>query len=166
MKTIHYRGQLVTFQLPAHWTAEYEEPDGGTFYDPNDDSVTLRLNVMTLRSPHEFGPNESDIGFPEDLPNLKGPFEVVNQQAICIGPPNRHTENGIAIDIHIWGVTRAVPPRTLRLAIFTTTVRADQADSEKTRSTLAMLLNEVRACIISDASPVSKPSWWQRLMGG
>jgi hypothetical protein len=50
MKTIRYRGGIVTFRIPAHWTEEYEEEGGGIFYNEDNDSGTLRLNVLTFAS--------------------------------------------------------------------------------------------------------------------
>jgi hypothetical protein len=40
MKTIRYRGGIVTFRIPAPWTEEYEEKGGGIFYDKDNDSGT------------------------------------------------------------------------------------------------------------------------------
>src|SRR5262249_43907386 len=48
MKAIRCRGGIVTFRIPAHWTEEYEEEGGGTFYDEDNGSGTLRLNVLTF----------------------------------------------------------------------------------------------------------------------
>jgi hypothetical protein len=33
MKTIVYRGGVVTFRIPAHWQEEYSDIEGGTFYE-------------------------------------------------------------------------------------------------------------------------------------
>jgi hypothetical protein len=57
MKTVNYRGVLVVFQIPEHWVEEYEADGGGTFYDPDDASVTLRLNVLTFASPRDLDPS-------------------------------------------------------------------------------------------------------------
>ena len=51
LKTISYRGGVVTFQIPSTWIEEYEEQGGGTFYEDSPDSGTLRLNVMTFKTP-------------------------------------------------------------------------------------------------------------------
>ncbi|MBK8594774.1 MAG: hypothetical protein IPN83_04160 [Holophagales bacterium] len=40
MKSITYRGGLVTFRIPRHWVEEYEEDGGGTFYEDRPDSGT------------------------------------------------------------------------------------------------------------------------------
>lgn len=51
LKTIYYRGGVVTFRIPARWQEGYEEAGGGTFYKAGDDTGTLRLNVLTLEAP-------------------------------------------------------------------------------------------------------------------
>src|SRR5687767_3790902 len=59
LKTINYRGGVVRFCILANWKEEYEEAGGGTFYAPDDDTGTLRLNVMTFKAPPDkpVGPN-------------------------------------------------------------------------------------------------------------
>jgi len=51
MKTIEYRGGVVSFRIPSKWKEEYEEKGGGTFYEPVQDSGTLRLNIITFKAP-------------------------------------------------------------------------------------------------------------------
>jgi hypothetical protein len=51
MKTIAYRGGVITFRVPSTWKEEYQPEGGGTFYDPRPGSGTLRLNFMTLKAP-------------------------------------------------------------------------------------------------------------------
>jgi hypothetical protein len=50
-KTIRYRGGLVEFRVPRSWVEEYGEDGEGAFYEPTPDSDTLRLSVLTFRSP-------------------------------------------------------------------------------------------------------------------
>ena len=51
LKTINYRGGIITFQIPNDWVEEYEDVGGGTFYKPGDETGTLRVNVMTGEGP-------------------------------------------------------------------------------------------------------------------
>ena len=46
LKTIEYRGGIARFQIPESWVEEYEPRGGGTFYEPGDDTGTLRINVL------------------------------------------------------------------------------------------------------------------------
>jgi len=54
MKTINYRGGVVTFRIPSSWKEEYSDTDGGTFFEDKPDSGTFRIKVITLRSPSEI----------------------------------------------------------------------------------------------------------------
>jgi hypothetical protein len=54
MKTISYRGGVVTFRIPESWNEEYSDTDGGTFYEDKPDSGTLRLKLITAESPSEI----------------------------------------------------------------------------------------------------------------
>src|ERR1035438_6693902 len=54
MKTIVYRGGVVTFRIPAHWREEYSDFEGGTFYEDRPDSGTLRLKIITMSTPKEL----------------------------------------------------------------------------------------------------------------
>src|SRR5882672_73603 len=51
LKKVSYRGGVVEFSIPANWKAESEGDDEGIFYDESPDSATLRLTVMTAKSP-------------------------------------------------------------------------------------------------------------------
>ena len=51
LKTIKYRGGLVTFRVPAHWKEDYEPEGGGTFYDAR--PIQLHSDCrLSLLKPH------------------------------------------------------------------------------------------------------------------
>jgi hypothetical protein len=56
LKLITYRGGIAIFEVPNSWVEEYESKGGGTFYEPRDDSGTLRLNVLGFESENEPAP--------------------------------------------------------------------------------------------------------------
>jgi hypothetical protein len=166
MKAIHYRGALLTFRLPDHWTEEYREEGGGTFFDGADESLTLRVNVLTMESPRQLGIGDASVVFEVGFPGFDGPVESLpNQQVMCIKSAVREHENGEALEIHTWCVARVVPPRTCRLAVFAMTVVLSKADAAKVEATLSTLRDEVRACTLSDAPAMQKPNWLRRLFG-
>jgi hypothetical protein len=141
-KTITYRGGVIEFRLPATWVEEYEG-DGGTFFEPTSGSTTLRLSVLTLRSP---SPVTSDT--PHDL--LRPRAEVRGVQLVRLSNGNAMIyfstlaeEDGIPIVLHHWEVANAVPPLHARLALFSLTTLA----SERTRASadLRWLDEEIRA---------------------
>jgi len=50
LKTINYRGGLISFEIPKHWVEEFEESGGGTFFEDTPNSGTLRVNVLTIKA--------------------------------------------------------------------------------------------------------------------
>src|SRR5438128_2678745 len=51
LKTINYRGGVLTFRIPSDWIEEYDDMKGGVFYAPGETSGTLRLSVLTMGAP-------------------------------------------------------------------------------------------------------------------
>lgn len=54
MKSVVYRGGVITFRIPFHWSEEYSDFDGGTFYEDRADSGTLRSKIVTAVAPAEL----------------------------------------------------------------------------------------------------------------
>ena len=46
LKTVNYRGGVVTFRIPAHWREEYGADGGGIFYDTAPDAGTFRARWL------------------------------------------------------------------------------------------------------------------------
>jgi len=165
MKTVHYRGVLVVFQLPEHWVEEYEPEGGGTFYDPDDASVTLRLNVITLASPRDTGAADASAVIDDCGVPIVGPAEhLQNGQTFAVGRMQSATERGTALELHPLLMVRIVPPRTVRIASFVTTVLANAKHSGVSSPKLDVIEGWVRACTISDAPPQKPASWWKRIL--
>jgi hypothetical protein len=72
MKTIRYRGGIVTFRIPAHWTEEYKEEGGGIFYDEDNDSGTLHLSVLTFASKNAGHDVHRDVAARSAPPGIPG----------------------------------------------------------------------------------------------
>ena len=53
LKTITYRGGVVSFRIPDDWQEENEPAGGGMFYASGEQTGTLRLNVTTARLPND-----------------------------------------------------------------------------------------------------------------
>jgi len=49
LKTIVYRGGIVTFRIRSNWRETYEPDGGGDFFEEGPGKPTLRLNVLTAR---------------------------------------------------------------------------------------------------------------------
>ena len=77
LQTIVHRGGVVEFSLPAAWSTQYGDQGGGTFWNPNADGGTLRLDLLTfdkggdvaLSSPRTVLESFSGEGIVKDLPN-------------------------------------------------------------------------------------------------
>jgi hypothetical protein len=125
-KTIEYRGGLVTFRIPSDWVEEYEADGGGAFYAEKPDSGTLRLNVMTLRSPSPI-----DARTTEELLRPRAQSRGLSVRPLpggnaSISYSEAAEEDGVALVIHYWEVANAVPPFHARLAVFSFTTLASE----------------------------------------
>ena len=123
MKTIKYRGGLITFDIPQNWIEEYEKDGGGTFYEDNPSSGTLRVNVLTVDNS-----GKDDIKSPEDLFLMKKQNaidfkESFNQKGDKIFQYlNRTTENNIQISLYSFACIHKTEQMDYLIAIFTWTI--------------------------------------------
>jgi hypothetical protein len=125
-KTIEYRGGLVSFRIPSDWVEEYEADGGGVFYADKPDSGTLRLNVMTLRSP---SPIDARATHELLLPRAQSRGLSVRPLPggnAAISYSEAAAEDGVPLMIHYWEVANAVPPFHARLAAFSYTTLASE----------------------------------------
>jgi hypothetical protein len=151
LKTINYRGGVVTFSIPASWREEYEPEGGGTFYEDKPDSGTLRLNVLTFEGP-SVGPSPSAIetlARPGDKERQVRPLRDGNAVARYIKSGG---DQGQLLQIHYWEVANPVPPRHMRFVVFSYTILASQASDALIREELALLDR-----LICDAKFADKP---------
>ncbi len=143
MKTIEYRGGVVSFKIPANWVEEYEPNGGGTFFENSPDSGTLRLNILTFEAPPDKLP---DCGYDKLIadPNKKG--------AELIRLPSgdglkRYMENveedGDKLNIYYWEVSHCAPPRKYYIAIFSWTISEVQSKMGKFRNDIKMINGEI-----------------------
>lgn len=154
MKTIVYRGGVVTFRIPAHWVEEYSDFDGGTFYEDDPDSGTLRLKIITMTTPEQ-----SQSGFAMEM------LQVVvdrlqNEQVECTTEDGRDgnavlkyeeatSERGQSLTIFYWVVSSPLPPRHARAATFSYTILAEQRNDSQIQRDLEMLEAEIEAATFS-----------------
>jgi hypothetical protein len=146
MKTTRYRGGVVNFRLPAHWTEGYQDDGGGVFYDEENDTGTLRLNILTCAS-------KTPVTKRTALAVLEPRRELYHGVLTDLGHGNallRYTdtaeEDDEALTIHYWQLANVVPPNHFRLAIFSYTVATELADNDTVATEIAMLDKELRAC--------------------
>ncbi|MEO5931426.1 MAG: hypothetical protein ABIR47_15945 [Candidatus Kapaibacterium sp.] len=149
LKTIVYRGGLVTFRIPDNWIEEYGEEGGGTFYEEAPDSTTFRLEVISMEpsSPvtSESAPKVlSTLGSiaPGTIEQLPGGCALVRYEQFP-------TDRGHQLCVTYWSVAHVIPPNHVRLATFSHTMLEHQRGDARFQEELALLDREVRACTFS-----------------
>jgi hypothetical protein len=142
MKTISYRGGVVTFRIPASWKEEYSDADGGTFYEDKPDSGSLRLKLITAKLPSEI---TSD-----SVTSLLNTLRVVQGQAMRQPNGNafaryeeQSVDRGRRIKILYWIVANPVPPKHARIATFSYTVLQGQERHPMVMHDIQMLEKEI-----------------------
>jgi hypothetical protein len=151
LKTISYRGGVVTFRIPAHWVEEYETDGGGTFYNEAPDSGTFRLQVITAEAPSPVT-TASAPDMLSGLPHSGGaPTERLPNGCALVRYVQSAVERGERLFITYWTVAHIIPPRYARIATFSYTLLERQRDEARFRNELELLDREVRASIFSPA---------------
>jgi hypothetical protein len=151
LKTIVYRGGVVRFRIPAHWKEEYGAAGGGTFYEPGDDTGTLRLSTMILRAP--TGKSVTAATAAEELADQAQKFgtrvEPLREGIAVVRYDKPATEAGHALVIRFWRIAQALPPSHLRQVVFSYTRLARDFDMPQCREELVLLDCEIRAAEIA-----------------
>jgi hypothetical protein len=144
LKTICYRGGIVRFDIPASWQEEYEPAGGAMFYEDRPDSGTLRLNVLSFSSNGKETGEEmvaslvAESGYQAHLDGLA--IKQYVQQA---------EEEGEPLKLYYWEVAIPVEGCNARLAIFSYTILASQADDPHVQQEIEMLGNSIRDGVYS-----------------
>lgn len=143
MKTISYRGGVITFSIPANWKEEYEPKGGGTFYNTAPDSGTLRLNVLTAKTPEGKLPADGYHYLAEE-PLAKG--ERLSKTERGDGIKFERTlaeEEGEKIVLYTWQIAHCAPPDKLYIAVFTWTILASQDGEPKFKKEIELIDGEI-----------------------
>jgi hypothetical protein len=154
MKSIVYRGGVVTFRIPVHWREEYSDDEGGTFYADHPDSGTLRLTITSATAPKQV---QSRSGF--DLlqmienglrsEGVKGTIKDREDGNAVFKYEQAASERGMRLTIFYWIVANAVPPHHARVATFSYTIPARQRTQSAIQRDLEMLDAEIEAASFS-----------------
>ena len=144
VKEVQYRGGLVTFAIPKQWVEEYEPDGGGMFYENSPDTGTLRLNVITAKSPKSLS---ADAAF-EELLAIKG-VSRENAQRLANGNAfatsiQHSSERGRDITLFWWHLSHAIRPNHLRIANFSYTVLSSQEASSSVQSEVQLLTKYIK----------------------
>jgi hypothetical protein len=157
MKTIDYRGGLVSFEVPSDWKEEYEAEGGGTFYEDGPDSGTLRLNVLSMASKEAKSPSQI----------IRHVFGGDSYEMLPCGFAMRHymqrsEEQGTPLYLYRWEILVPVTPTHTRLVCFTHTLLAAKEGTELAKRELSIVNSLVRTARFPTATGVvPKKSWWK-----
>ncbi len=154
MKTITYRGGIVTFRIPTHWREEYSEKEGGMFYEDHPDSGTLRLTIITMTTPERGqDPSALDVlwvavnGLRKD--GVEGTIKSRQDGNAVFGYEQASSEEGMRLAIFYWVVANPVPPNYARIATFSYTILAKHRNLSRVQQDLKMLDAEIDAASFS-----------------
>jgi hypothetical protein len=154
MKSIEYRGGVVTFRIPAHWKEEYSDTEGGMFYGRSSRSGTLRLSIVTVAKPMQAGPtsaldvlevivnglkNNGVMGITKERKDGNGLFKYEEAAS----------ERGRRITIFYCILVNPVQPYHARVATFSYTIVASERDKSQVQRELAMLDAEIQGASFS-----------------
>jgi hypothetical protein len=145
MKTIRYRGGIVTFRIPAHWTEEYEEKGGGVFYDEVNYSGTLRLNVLTFATKTPVTTRTAMSLLEARRKDYQGTLTDLGDGNALLRYTEVAREEGESLAIHYWQIANVVPPNHFRVAIFSFTKPMELANDD-VAADVAMMDEELRLC--------------------
>lgn len=143
LKTILYRGGLVSFEIPADWAEEYEEDGGGTFYSARPNAGTLYLSVITAKMD---GGIDASIASRQTITLAeRSAAQEVGTTPVVTALPNGSVvsyftcpgsragasslrcpgeDNGRPLTMHRWLLGAGLQPDVMRLASFTYAVEA------------------------------------------
>jgi len=150
MKTIAYRGGIVTFRIPTHWREEYSDTDGGMFYEEHPDSGTLRLTIITMTVPEQRQETSAlDVlrvvvnGLAKD--GVEGTTNSRQDGNAVFRYEQASSEGGTRLAIFYWVVANPVPPNHARVATFSYTILAKHRKLPRVQHDLKMLDAEIDA---------------------
>jgi hypothetical protein len=149
LKKISYRGGIVEFSIPANWRAESESDGGGIFYEESPDSATLRVSVVTAKSPSPI----NDKSVADALRGLRQAqsrqIEVLTNGNALLHYSESATESGQKLHMVYWIVANPVRPDHIRIATFSYTLLEGQQERPRFKNELTLIDSQVRKAMFS-----------------
>lgn len=139
LKTIQYRGGIARFQIPKSWVEEYEPRGGGTFYEPGDDTGTLRINVISFERPLKDGdpkPTAFDVLTLTRSPNQIKPLP---RGLAIVRYITNGEENSERLRFYRWEICVCVTATRYHIIAFTYTIVDGQEKEPKMQEELKLL---------------------------
>jgi hypothetical protein len=138
-RRIRYRGELLSFHVPADWQEEAGADGGAAYFPPSaSNGWTLHVEVLSMQPPAPLRDACDALagrgrGTPVLLPSglalsrTQGRFEQGGRQGIN----------------ETWHLAQWLPPDRVRIAVFALTVPVDQAGSPAFRADLQTLCDSL-----------------------
>lgn len=117
LKEIEYM-DVVRFKIPADWLEEYPEKGGAIFYDSNN-SIELRLNIVTLLKKDERISHKKMI---EELQNTKWgrdrEIEILPNGNALLESTEISEKSGQDVQVIRWQLANHLPSKGFQIALF------------------------------------------------
>jgi len=147
MKTISYRGGIITLQIPAQWKEEYQPEGGGMFYDDRPDSGTLRLNVLTFKAPEgKLATNGYSHFAAMPLGDGERLVRTLHDDGLKISKKSA-VEREVKIKLYCWQIAHCAPPSKLYIASFTWTILQSQSTDPKFQKEVEFLTEQISKAV-------------------
>lgn len=143
MKTISYRGGVITFRIPTAWKEEYKEQGGGTFYDEQPESGTLRLNIISFKAPEGKLPIDGYHFYTAKPAKIGETISKTEQNDGIKFSKKQIEEDGEKLVIYTWDVAHCSAHDALHVAIFTWTILESQDGVQKFMKEVEILTSEI-----------------------
>lgn len=128
-KEVIYRGGVVRFFIPTHWREEYEEDGGGIFYEPSENTGTLRLNVLSFLAKEDVLPSYPLEIIRKRSVEYRGKVEELPDSRFLLKYSMNARENDEDLVVYYWEVARMVSPRDYNIAVFSFTIGLNEMKS-------------------------------------
>jgi hypothetical protein len=147
MKTVNYRGGLVSFEIPSQWSEDTDTAGSTRFFEDGDDTGTMRLNLLTFERKESQTLEETAREVFHGQPYELLPGQLPMRHALTV-----QDEGGESLHVHRWDVLVAVSPQQWRLVCFGYTGLASSAAEARMQEELRAVDHAVRTARYANAS--------------
>jgi len=164
LKDVAFGDGLLRFRIPAGWIEGQESDGSGAFYDESLDGGTLRLKVMTFTSEEDLTGHVALEELEAMQPEPGQKLELLPNGNALRSHREESEANGERTVFHIWLLASIDAPHQMRLAVFSFTSLATEANALATRRLVLTLDREIRQALFvhqisqSDRGRTDSPS--------
>ena len=136
------------------------------FYNPAEESGTLHLRVMLLETPVASPVNKDSAAdaLADRAEKYRVPIVPLRDGLAMISYDALSEEKGQSLKHRHWLIAQCLPPKNVRVAVFSYTLLAKQFDDPSSATELALVGREVAAAELApevgQIIPPKKP-WWR-----